>query len=177
MRASRATFLQRGWIMISSKPRRWAMPSSTLPLPFLGSRDVEALPLETADCLRSCRVGLDGPVTRSGNCVIQLRHVVELCLLTVRLILDVKPVMQDERAHQRVRVFGETEVCAEEQALSFFQRFSRTQRSGISRPAPAYRSFRGRRLPTPMRMSPGRGVADRSVARLPARRGTTGLSV
>ena len=47
-------------------------------------------------------------------------RVVELCLLAVCLVLDVQPFMQDERAHQRVRVFGETEVSTEEQALCLF---------------------------------------------------------
>lgn len=46
------------------------------PLPFLGSRDVESLPLEIANRLGSSGVGLDGPFTRAWNRVVQFWHVV-----------------------------------------------------------------------------------------------------
>lgn len=72
-------------------------------LPLLGGCDVEALALEIADRLWSSGVGLNGPITRAWNRVVQLWHVVELCLLTVCLVYDVNRLC---RMNERTSVLG-----------------------------------------------------------------------
>ena len=102
---------------------------------------------------------------------------VELCLLTVCLVFYVQPVVQDERPHQRVGVFSETEVRAENRRSASFQRFSENSAIPVFTGQDLLIGVFGVSPSPPMRMLPGRGVADRSVSHLPARQGTTGYPV